>query len=71
MRSFTPGRPVFSLVFGLIALILGVALIPFAIEMARGEYGLHFWWLVMAPIAGGLYFAIAGAVALIRRGSQS
>jgi hypothetical protein len=39
--------------------------------LARGEYGLHFWWLVVAPIAGGLYFAVAGAVALLRRDSQS
>lgn len=64
MASFTPGRPRLALGIGIAALVLGVALIPVAIAHARGDYGVHFWWLVAAPVVGGLYFTITGALAL-------
>ncbi|GGI39995.1 hypothetical protein GCM10010988_26870 [Cnuibacter physcomitrellae] len=67
MRSLTPGRPRLSLILGIVFIVVGVLCIPLAISQAHHEYGIHFWWLVIAPLAGGLYFAIAGAIALSRQ----
>ena len=67
MASFTPGRPRLALGIGIAAVVLGVALIPAAVANAHGEYGFHFWWIVIVPILAGLYFGVAGAVALRNR----
>ncbi|NUJ88193.1 hypothetical protein HOW07_09240 [Plantibacter sp. MCCC 1A11337] len=67
MASFTPGRPRLAFGIGIVAVVLGVALIPVAVANAHGEYGFHFWWIVIVPILAGLYFGVAGAVALRNR----
>ncbi|WP_285038714.1 hypothetical protein [Plantibacter sp. lyk4-40-MEA-4] len=67
MASFTPGRPRLALGIGIVAVVLGVALIPVAVANTHGEYGFHFWWIVIVPILAGLYFGVAGAVALRNR----
>ena len=67
MASFTPGRPRLALGIGIHGVVLGVALIPVAVANAHGEYGFHFWWIVIVPILAGLYFGVAGAVALRNR----
>lgn len=67
MASFTPGRPRLALGVGIAAIVFGLLFIPVAIANAKGDYGIHFWWVVIVPVAAGLYFAITGAVALLRR----
>ena len=67
MASFTPGRPRLALGIGIVGVVLGVALIPVAIANAHGDCGFHFWWIVIVPVLAGLYFGVAGAVALRNR----